>query len=108
MPDLSAVKRKCDPAACNRSMQSQHATQARAHADSHRNWRRQLGEAAMAAARAVGYVNAGTVEFILDADSQELYFMEMNTRLQVEHPVTELISGVEGFGVGVQSGGRGR
>ncbi|GLI62959.1 hypothetical protein VaNZ11_005815 [Volvox africanus] len=54
-----------------------------------------IGEAAVRAARAVGYVNAGTVEFILDTDSPslEFYFMEMNTRLQVEHPVSEAITG---------------
>ncbi|CAE6395355.1 unnamed protein product [Rhizoctonia solani] len=54
--------------------------------------RRDLGDKAVAAAKAVGYVGAGTVEFIFDNDTQQFYFMEMNTRLQVEHPITEMIT----------------
>ena len=57
--------------------------------------REQLGTMGRRAAQAVGYVSAGTVEFLLDPRDQQFYFCEMNTRLQVEHPVTELITGVD-------------
>ncbi|KAL3116509.1 hypothetical protein niasHT_006956 [Heterodera trifolii] len=57
-----------------------------------RHW---LGKTAVEAARAVGYVGAGTVEFIMDPADGQFYFMEMNTRLQVEHPITEAITGLD-------------
>jgi acetyl-CoA carboxylase biotin carboxylase subunit len=56
--------------------------------------RQKITEAALAAGRAVGYQNAGTVEFIMDQD-RNFYFLEMNTRIQVEHPVTEMITGAD-------------
>ena len=55
--------------------------------------REKMGMAAVAAAKAINYVGAGTIEFLLDANGQDFFFMEMNTRLQVEHPVTEMITG---------------
>uniref|UniRef100_A0A1A9VMC1 Methylcrotonoyl-CoA carboxylase subunit alpha, mitochondrial n=1 Tax=Glossina austeni TaxID=7395 RepID=A0A1A9VMC1_GLOAU len=57
--------------------------------------RRALGEAAVRAAKAVGYVGAGTVEFIMDKEDLSFHFMEMNTRLQVEHPISEMITGTD-------------
>src|SRR5699024_6145547 len=57
--------------------------------------RDRMGEAAIRAAKAVDYVGAGTVEFIFDRSTQNFYFMEMNTRIQVEHPVTEMVTGVD-------------
>ncbi|PTH96440.1 acetyl-CoA carboxylase biotin carboxylase subunit [Staphylococcus shinii] len=57
--------------------------------------RQEMGNAAVRAAKAVNYENAGTIEFIYDLDSNEFYFMEMNTRIQVEHPVTEMVTGVD-------------
>ena len=57
--------------------------------------RQKLMETSVAAAKAIGYVNAGTMEFLLDAKSGNFYFMEMNVRLQVEHTVTEQLTGID-------------
>ncbi len=57
--------------------------------------RERIGQAAVRAAQSVGYENAGTIEFLLDEAKGEFYFMEMNTRVQVEHPVTEFVTGVD-------------
>jgi acetyl/propionyl-CoA carboxylase alpha subunit len=59
------------------------------------NVRAKLFDAALKLGRTIGYDSAGTVEFIMDRDSDDPYFLEMNTRLQVEHPVTEFITGVD-------------
>ena len=57
--------------------------------------REEMGETAVTAAKSIDYIGAGTIEFIYDLNDDNFYFMEMNTRIQVEHPVTELITGID-------------
>ncbi|MEI8063132.1 MAG: acetyl-CoA carboxylase biotin carboxylase subunit [Verrucomicrobiota bacterium] len=57
--------------------------------------RKKMGKAAVKAAEAVGYVNAGTIEFLYNEEKREFYFIEMNTRIQVEHPITEEVTGID-------------
>ena len=57
--------------------------------------RQEMGRIAVAAAESVNYVNAGTIEFLFDSKENKYYFLEMNTRLQVEHPVTEFVTGID-------------
>ncbi len=59
------------------------------------NVRKKMGEIAVKAAKAIGYIGAGTFEFIFDNETKEFYFMEMNTRLQVEHPITEMVTNTD-------------
>lgn len=57
--------------------------------------RKEMGDAALALAKAVDYYSAGTIEFVYDVQTGHFYFLEMNTRIQVEHPVTEMITGID-------------
>lgn len=57
--------------------------------------RQEMGEAAMKLCNSVNYENVGTVEFLVDNETKKFYFMEMNTRIQVEHPVTEMVTGID-------------
>jgi len=57
--------------------------------------RKEMGDASVALIKAIGYENAGTIEYLVDAKAENFYFMEMNTRIQVEHPITEEVMGCE-------------
>lgn len=57
--------------------------------------RNRLGEYAVKAAKAINYASVGTIEFLMDMKTREVYFIEMNTRIQVEHPVTEVVTGID-------------
>lgn len=57
--------------------------------------RQRMGEASVRAAKQINYIGAGTIEFIFDNKTKDFYFMEMNTRLQVEHPITEYVTGID-------------
>ena len=57
--------------------------------------RKRLGELALKGTKSIDYVSAGTVEFLYDQQNERFYFMEMNTRIQVEHPVTEMVTGID-------------
>ena len=67
--------------------------------------REEICDAAVAVARHIRYANVGTVEFLFDQDSRKIYFLEMNTRIQVEHPVTEMVTGVDLVKEGIQIAG---
>ena len=53
-----------------------------------------MGQVAVKAVKEIGYTNVGTIEFLVDKN-QDFYFMEMNTRVQVEHPITEMVTGID-------------